>query len=71
MTNKIKEIRLKTGLNRKQLAEKSGIHYKKITDYENNYIRFENVTVGNALKLAKALGVTLDELCDDENETKE
>ena len=54
-----------------QLAEKSGIHYKKITDYENNYIRFENVTVGNALKLAKALGVTLDELCNDENEIKE
>ncbi|MBQ8824462.1 MAG: helix-turn-helix transcriptional regulator [Ruminococcus sp.] len=62
MKNNIKEIRERKGLTRKELAESSGVHYKKITDYENNYINIENVTIGNLYKIAKALECTIDDL---------
>lgn len=62
MTNNIKKIREKKGLTRKELAELSGIHYKKITDYENHYINTENITVGNLYKLAQALECKIDDL---------
>ena len=47
MQNNIKRIREQNGITRKELAALSGVHYKKITDYENNYIKFENITIGN------------------------
>ena len=62
MNNNIKEIREQKGLTRKELAEKSGIHYKKITDYENEYIDIGNVTVKNLYKIATALECTIDAL---------
>lgn len=62
MTNSIKKIREQKGVSRKELSELSGVHYKKITDYENDYIKIENVTVGNLDRIAKALECTIDEL---------
>lgn len=62
MMNNIKEIREQKGLTRKELAELSGIHYKKVTDYENHYIKTENITVGNLYKLAQALECKIDDL---------
>ena len=62
MNNNIKEIREQKGLTRKELAAKSGVHYKKITDYENEYIDIENVTVKNLYKIATALECTIDAL---------
>ena len=63
MTNRIKEVRTAAGMSRKELSELSGIHYSKISDYENGYYKIENITVGTLGKLADALNVTLDELC--------
>lgn len=62
MTNKIKEVREQKGLTRKELAEQSGVHYKKITDYENQYVRTENITIGNFYKIAQALECKIDDL---------
>lgn len=62
MKNNIKEIRETKGISHKELAEKSGLHYNKLKDYENNYIKIENVTVGNLNRIAKALECTIDEL---------
>ena len=62
MKNNIKEIRETKGLSRKELAEKSGLHYNKLKDYENDYIKIENVTVGNLDKISTALECTIDEL---------
>jgi len=55
MQNNIKRIREQNGITRKELAALSGVHYKKITDYENNYIKFENITIGNLNRIATAL----------------
>lgn len=63
MVNHIKEIREAKNVSRKALAELSGIHYSKISDYENGYVKTENITVGNLFKIANALNVTIDELC--------
>ncbi len=71
MKNNIKKIREQKGITRKELSTFSGIHYKKITDYENDYIKFENITIGNLNRIAIALGVTLDELCKDNPEKTE
>ncbi|MDE6730911.1 MAG: helix-turn-helix domain-containing protein [Oscillospiraceae bacterium] len=62
MMNNIKEIREQKGLTRKELAELSGVHYKKVTDYENQYINTENITVGNLYKIAQALECKIDDL---------
>ena len=66
MQNNIKRIREQNGITRKELAALSGVHYKKITDY----IKFENITIGNLNRIATALGVTLDELCREDSENQ-
>ena len=70
MQNNIKRIREQNGITQKELAALSGVHYKKITDYENDYIKFENITIGNLNRIATALGVTLDELCREDSENQ-
>lgn len=63
--NRIKEKRLELGISRRELSERSGVHYNKISDYENGYYKIENITLGTLVKIADALDVTLDELCRD------
>ena len=62
MTNNIKKLREEKNITRKQLADISGVAYTKIGDYESNYTKTENVTVGNLCRIADALNCTLDEL---------
>lgn len=62
MENLIKEIREQQGISRKELSEKSGLHYNKIGDYENGYVNTENITVGNLYRIAQALNCSIDEL---------
>lgn len=58
---KLKEIRLSKGFSVPQLVEVSGVPRRTIQDIEKN----NNCKVDTAIKLADALGVTLDELCRD------
>ena len=58
---KLKEIRLSQGLSVPQLVELSGVPRRTIQDTEKK----DNCNVKTAIKLADALGVTLDELCRD------
>lgn len=55
----LKEIRLKQGLSVPALRRLSGVPVRTIENIE----RRDESTVSNAIKLAKALNVTLDELC--------
>lgn len=54
----LKEIRKSKGLTQAELAELANIPKRTIEDIE----RFGNCKLDTAIKLAKALGVTLDEL---------
>lgn len=55
----LKKIRLEKGLSGAKLADLSGVPLRTIEDIE----RRNDCRVSTAIKLADALGVTLDELC--------
>lgn len=55
----VKIIRNQQGLSARKLSEFSGVPLRTIEDIE----RFDRCKVDTAIKLADALGVTLDELC--------
>lgn len=55
----VKIIRSQQGLSARKLSELSGVPLRTIEDIE----RFDRCKVDTAIKLADALGVTLDELC--------
>ena len=56
---KVKQIRLAQGLSVPKLVEISGVSRRTIQEVEKR----NDCLVSTAAKLAKALGVTLDELC--------
>lgn len=55
----LKQIRNKQGLSIRKLSELSDVPVRTIEDIE----RFDRCKVDTAIKLADALGVTLDALC--------
>jgi transcriptional regulator with XRE-family HTH domain len=61
-TVRLKEIRTEKGLSVPKLVELSGVPRRTIQDLEAR----GDGRVSTAIKLADALGVTLDELCRDE-----
>lgn len=61
-TMRLKEIRTEKGLSVPKLVELSGVPRRTIQDLEAR----RDGRVSTAIKLADALGVTLDELCRDE-----
>ena len=60
----IKEIRVEKGLTVQQLADAAGLPKRTVEDAMKRDTR----SVKTAIKLADALGVTLDELCRDKTE---
>lgn len=58
----LKKIRLKKGISVPKLVEMTGVPRRTIQEIEKR----DNCTVVNAIKLADALEVTLDELCRDD-----
>lgn len=56
---KVKEIRKEKGFSQRQLSELSGVPRRTLEDLEKR----GDCMVSTAIKLAEALGVTLDELC--------
>lgn len=60
--NKIKELRKEKGLTQTQLAELAGTGQNRISQYESGDLPVENMTIGQAKKIADALGVKLEDL---------
>ena len=60
----LRQIRTEQALSVPGLSELSGVPIRTIEEIE----RRDATTVANAIKLADALGVTLDELCRDKKE---
>ena len=53
----LKEIRTSKGLTQAALAAAAGVNIRQIQKMESGEIQPENITLGTALRLAKALGV--------------
>lgn len=58
----LKKLRTEKNLTQKQLADASGVNIRQIQRIENGEGDMSNVTLGNAVKLADALGVDVKEL---------
>lgn len=56
----LKQLRTKKKFTTAKLAEKIGVSHQMITKYETGKSK---PTYENLIKLAKALGVTIDKLC--------
>lgn len=56
----IKKYRGKSGLSQEDFAKKSGVKYTTLTKIESNVIKKPSVLI--MAKLAKALGVTIEDL---------
>ena len=63
----LKKIRNKKSLSVRALSQLSYVPQRTIEDIE----RFDRCKVDTAIKLADALGVTLDELCREQNNKEE
>lgn len=69
----LKTKRLEKGYTLHKLAEVSGVNYQKIWQIEHRVIKPENIALKTAIKLAKALGCSADDLMrpDEEQEQSE
>ena len=56
----VKKYRTKLGLSQEDFAKKSGVKYTTLTKIESNVIKKPSVLI--MAKLAKALGVTIEDL---------
>jgi len=56
---RLKELRTEKGFTMLQLSEKTGLSKRTLEDIQ----RRGDCLVSNAIKIADAIGVTLDELC--------
>ena len=62
MMSKLKKLRAAKNMTQKQLADGSGVNIRQIQRVENGDSDMSNITLGNAIKLADALGVDVKEL---------
>lgn len=69
MNNYIKKLRLEAGINRPELAERSGVPKRTIDDWENG--RREPRDVYQLKKIADVLGVNLEDLIDWDSDSSE
>lgn len=63
---KLKEIRTKKNLSQKELAEKTGINFRTLQQYEQNTRKLEKASVLVVLKLASVLECTPYELINED-----
>ena len=55
--NPVKALRRRLGLTQQTLADAAGVNIRQIQKMESGEILAENITLGTAIRLAKALGV--------------
>lgn len=63
--HKVKDIREEKGMSGYELAARSGVSESNISRIERGIIKPGNVRVGTLHKLAKALGVRVDDFIDE------
>lgn len=62
LANRLKSLRKAAGLTQDELARKSGVVLSALQKYENGSTRLLGARAENVLRIAKALGVTVEDL---------
>ncbi|MDP4119953.1 MAG: helix-turn-helix transcriptional regulator [Bacillota bacterium] len=62
MIVQIRELRNNKNISIQKLSEETGLHRRTLQDIEKR----DDCLVSNAIKIAKALDVTLEELCEEQ-----
>ncbi len=60
--NKFRQIRKEKKITQAEIGKRAGWTQSRVADFENGRYSVENITLGNAIALANALGCTLDEV---------
>ena len=60
----LKEMREKSGMSQSQLSRTAGVNIRTIQSYEQGIKDINRAQVGIVLKLAKALGCSIEDLID-------
>ena len=66
MGSRLRYWRCKKGMSQVKLATLSGIRQSRISELENGRHSVESITLRNAARLARALGVHAEDLIDDD-----
>ena len=66
MGSRLRYWRCKKGMSQEKLAMLSGIRQSGISELENGRHSVESITLRNAVRLARALGVHAEDLIDDD-----
>lgn len=62
---KLKQYREQLGYTQKELADRSGINYRSLQDYEQGHKRLASANGETLLRLSMALGCSVEQLFDD------
>ena len=60
-------VRQEKGMSREQLAEKSGVNVRAIENYEQNRTNINGAAVSRVRDLARALGVPIEKILNEEH----
>lgn len=66
--NRLKSLRIAAGMTQEQLALAANINLSTLQKIERGFTDLEGIRLGNALKLAQALGITVEDLVKDADE---
>lgn len=64
MESQLKKVRKIIGLTQEELSKKSGVDVGTIRSYEQGWASINNASVSRVIKLAKALGVNIEDILD-------
>ena len=65
--NRVREFRKKAGLTQAQLAKKADVSTRLIISWEQGWRDFGKGWVSNAIRVAKALGTTVEQLAGEDD----
>lgn len=60
--SRLQEYRLETGMSQSQLAEAAGVSTRTLQDYEQGRKPIEKAAAETVLRIARAIGCTVEEL---------
>lgn len=64
---KLQEVRMSRGLSQKQLAERAGISFRMLQNYEQGAKQLDNARLGTILKICIALNCTMEEVIENDS----